>query len=94
MNINRGNQFVRLVSMGSQSLGLNLYAAKAFGPDSPKARKHYALSDVVSTLIQTAEGQTIALTHDTDFASSLQSQHRRPGNQRACAQVPRREDLH
>ena len=65
MNINRGNQFVRLVSMGSQSLCLNLFAEKAFGPDSPQAKKHYALSDVVSTLIQTAAGQTVALTHDT-----------------------------
>ena len=66
MNINRGNQFVRLVSMGSQSRGLNLYADKTFGPDSPQAKKHYALSDVVTTLIQTAAGQTITLTHDTD----------------------------
>lgn len=66
MNINRGNQFVRLVSMGSQSRGLNLYAAKKFGPDSPKAKQKYALSDIVSTLIQTAAGQTILVTHNTD----------------------------
>jgi predicted dehydrogenase len=66
MNINRGNQFVRLVSMGSQSRGLNLSAAKAFGPDSPKATRRYALSDVVTTLIQTAAGQTIVVTHNTD----------------------------
>ena len=43
-----------------------MFAAKAFGPDSPKARQHYALSDVVSTLIQTAAGQTILVTHNTD----------------------------
>jgi predicted dehydrogenase len=66
MNINRGNRFVRLVSMGSQSRGLNRYAEKVIGPDSPQAKKHYALSDVVSTLIQTKAGQTIVLTHDTD----------------------------
>jgi predicted dehydrogenase len=65
MNINRGNQFVRLVSMGSQSLCLHEYAEKTFGPDSPQAKRHFVLSDVVSTLIQTAAGQTIALTHDT-----------------------------
>ena len=40
MNINRGNQFVRLVSMGSQSRGLQLFADKKFGPDSPKARSN------------------------------------------------------
>ena len=66
MNINRGNQFVRLVSMGSQSRGLQLFAEEAFGADSPQARQHYALSDVVTTLIQTAEGQTITITHNTD----------------------------
>ncbi len=66
MNINRGNQFVRLVSMGSQSRGLQLFAAQAFGPDSPKARQQYVLSDVVTTLIQTAAGQTITINHDTD----------------------------
>jgi predicted dehydrogenase len=65
MNINRGNQFIRLVSMGSQSLCLNEYAAAQFGPDSPQAKKHYTESDVVSTLIQTEAGQTITLTHDT-----------------------------
>ena len=66
MNINRGNQFVRLVSMASQSRGLNLFAEQAFGPESPKAREHYALGDVVTTLIQTAAGQTITITHNTD----------------------------
>ncbi|MGW8257943.1 MAG: Gfo/Idh/MocA family protein, partial [Thermoguttaceae bacterium] len=66
MNINRGNQFARLVSMGSQSRGLNLFAAKKFGPDSPKARRRYALSDVVTTIIHTVAGQTIVVTHNTD----------------------------
>jgi hypothetical protein len=49
MNINRGNQFVRLVSMGSQSLCLNEFAAKAFGPDSPQAKQRHTLSDAIST---------------------------------------------
>ncbi len=66
MNVNRGNQFVRLVSMGSQSRGLQLFAAEAFGPESPKARQPYALSDVVTTLVQTAAGQTITINHNTD----------------------------
>jgi predicted dehydrogenase len=65
LSINRGNQFVRLVSMASQSRGLSLSAAKAFSPGSVAARKRYALGDVVSTLIQTAAGQTVAVTFDT-----------------------------
>ena len=66
MNINRGNQFTRLVSMGSQSRGLNLKAAEMFGPDSPQAKLQYLLSDVVTSVIQTAQGQTIIVKHDTD----------------------------
>ncbi len=67
MNINRGNRFVRLVSMGSQSRGLRLFAQEKLGPEHPKARQRYALSDVVTTLIQTAAGQTI--TVNSDFVS-------------------------
>ena len=66
MNINRGNQFARLVSMSSPSRGLNLFAEKKFGPESPEARKQYALGDVVTTLIRTVGGQTIVVQHDTD----------------------------
>lgn len=65
MNINRGNQFVRLVSMASQSRGLTLFAEEKLGPDHPKTRQHYLLGDVVSTLIQTAAGQTITINHNT-----------------------------
>jgi hypothetical protein len=66
MNINRGNRFAHLVSMSTTANGLSLYAAKAFGPDSPQARQKYALGDVVTTLIQTTAGQTIVVKHDTD----------------------------
>ena len=66
MNINRGNQFARLVSMSSPSRGLNLFAERKFGRESPEARKRYALGDVVTTLIQTTGGQTIVVQHDTD----------------------------
>ena len=65
MNINRGNQFDYLVSMGGPSRGLNLWAAEHIGPNSPEAKQKYALSDVVNTLIRTKAGQTILVTHDT-----------------------------
>lgn len=66
MNINRGNRFTRLVSMSTRSAGLEHYATRAFGADSPFAQTDYALGDVVTTLIQTAQGQTIIVKHDTD----------------------------
>ena len=66
MNINRGNQFSRLVSMSTQSRGLNLYAANQFGVDDPRAKRQYLLGDIVTTLIQTIKGQTIVVKHDTN----------------------------
>ncbi len=66
MNINRGNRLTRLVSMSTRSTGLKRYATRTFGADSPLAQTDYALGDVVTTLIQTAQGQTIVVKHDTD----------------------------
>jgi len=66
LNVNRGNRFEYLVSMASNGRGLNTWAAEHIGPDSDEARQHYALGDVVSTLIRTVSGQTILVTHDTN----------------------------
>jgi hypothetical protein len=65
MDINRGDRFDYLVSMSSKSMGLNLYCAKKFGPDSPPARQKYALGDVNVSLIRTVNGKVITLYHDT-----------------------------
>jgi len=64
MNINRGDRFATLVSMSSKSVGLNLYAAKKFGAQDPRARQRYMLGDVNVSLIQTANGKPITLYHD------------------------------
>ncbi|MDZ7372156.1 MAG: alpha-N-acetylgalactosaminidase, partial [candidate division KSB1 bacterium] len=65
MNINRGDQFDYLVSVSCLSRGLNLYAAKKFGPDSEWAKKSYALGDVNTSIIKTKLGRTIIVIHDT-----------------------------
>jgi predicted dehydrogenase len=66
MNVNRGNQFDYLVSMASNGRGLAKWAAEHIGAGSAEARQHYALGDVVSTLIRTRAGQTILVVHDTN----------------------------
>ncbi|MEX0892822.1 MAG: Gfo/Idh/MocA family oxidoreductase, partial [Gemmatimonadota bacterium] len=66
LNVNRGNRFATVVSMASPGVGLQRWAAEHIGPDSPAARQRYALGDVVNTLIRTATGATILLTHDTN----------------------------
>jgi hypothetical protein len=65
MDINRGNCFDYVVSVGSQTRGLHLYAESRFGPESPQAKEKFVLSDVVTTLIKAKRGETIVLTHDT-----------------------------
>jgi predicted dehydrogenase len=67
MNINRGNQFDYLVSMSSQSRGLNLYAEKKLGADHPFAKQKYALGDVNVSLIKNHDGSTITVYHDTNL---------------------------
>ena len=66
MDINRGDRFDYLGSMSSLGRGLNLYAAKKFGPSDPRATRRYALGDVNVSLIRTINGRTITLFHDTN----------------------------
>ena len=66
LDINRGNSFETLVSMGSKTRGLHRYAVERFGPDSPQAAETFVLSDVVTTMLRTAGGETVVVTHDTN----------------------------
>ncbi len=67
MDINRGNYFDYMVSFGSKTRGLHDYAVTRFGPESAEAREKFTLSDVVTTLIRTMNGETIVVTHDTSL---------------------------
>jgi hypothetical protein len=67
MNINRGDQFAYLVSMSSNSRGLNLFAEEKLGKDHKFAKQKYALGDVNVSLIKTVNGLTITLYHDTNL---------------------------
>ena len=66
LDINRGNYFDYLVSFSSKTRGLHLYAEKTYGANSPQAKENFVLGDVVTTLIRTMKGETIALTHSTN----------------------------
>ena len=65
-DINRGNYFDYLVSFGTKTCGLHLYAVEQFGADSPQAKETFALSDIVTTMIHTKNGETIVVKHDTN----------------------------
>jgi len=67
LNINKGNLLTRLSSVATKSRGLNRYIANhpKGGKDHPNAKVNFKLGDVVTTQIQTANGETVVLTHDT-----------------------------
>lgn len=67
VNINRGNQFLRLSSFSSQARGLHNHIVKQGGKDHPNAKVKFKLGDVVTTSIQCANGETILLQHDTNL---------------------------
>ena len=64
LNINRGDRFTRLVSMSTKSRGLGIYAGNKFGADHPLATREYALGDVNTCLLETANGCTVTLYFD------------------------------
>jgi len=67
LNINRGDRFDYLVSMSTVSRGLNVYAAREFGVNDPRAIQTYTLGDVNVCLINTVNGRTITVVHDCNL---------------------------
>jgi hypothetical protein len=68
MNINRGNRFLCITSHDTKSRGLHRYIVNnpEGGPDNPNAKLKWALGDIVSSTIETANGEIIIVTHDTN----------------------------
>jgi len=68
MNINRGNRFLSLTSHATKTRGLHNYILNnaAGGRDHPNAKIKFNLGDIVTSTIQTANDETIIVTHDTN----------------------------
>ena len=67
MDIHRGDQFATLVSMSSPSRGLQGWREEHVPPGDAKWQEEYVLGDVSVSLIKTANGRTIYVTHDTNL---------------------------
>jgi hypothetical protein len=67
IDINRGNKLNKLSSIATKSRGLNRFVAnsKKGGPNHPNAKVKFKQGDIVTTQIQTENGETIVLTLDT-----------------------------
>lgn len=70
LDINRGNKLVSLSSVGSPAWGINDYVRNHFGDDHKFANYRFAQSDVVTTTIRCARGETITLRLDTSLPRS------------------------
>lgn len=68
LDINRGNRLTKLSSIATKSRGLHKYIVqhKSGGEKHPNASINFKLGDIVTTQIQTANQETIVLTHDTN----------------------------
>lgn len=63
-DINRGNRFVSMTSMATKGVGLHNYIVKHGGKDHPNAKLKFKQGDIITSMIETAKGETIIVTHD------------------------------
>ncbi|PID59782.1 MAG: glycosyl hydrolase [Ignavibacteriae bacterium] len=68
-DINRGNRFVSLTSTATKSVGLHSYIVNhpQGGKNHPNAKIQWKLGDIVTSVIKTANGETIIVKHDTNL---------------------------
>jgi predicted dehydrogenase len=64
VDITRGNRFTNLVSFSSKARGLAAYVEE-LAPGSKNAEINYKNGDVITTMINCANGETVLLSHDT-----------------------------
>jgi hypothetical protein len=66
-NINRGNRFTSLTSTAIKAIGLHNYIVENGGKDHPNAKLKFKQGDVITTTIETANGESIIVTHDCNL---------------------------
>lgn len=67
LRINYGNRFATLTSTATKTRGLHEYVVAQGGEDHPNAGVRFALGDIVTTVIRTANGETVVVSHDTNL---------------------------
>jgi predicted dehydrogenase len=65
-DINRGNRFMSLTSHATKAVGLHNYIVKTGGENHPNAKVKFKLGDIITSTIETTNGETIIVTHDTN----------------------------
>ena len=65
LDINRGNRFLSLVSMGTKSRGLKAWVRDNLPEEHPLQGREFNQADLVTTLIKCANGETVTVILDT-----------------------------
>ncbi len=66
-DINRGNRFSSITSNATKSIGLHNYIVKHGGKEHPNAKVKFKQGDVITSTIETTNGETIIVTHDCNL---------------------------
>lgn len=66
-DINRGNRLISLTSNASKGIGLHNYIVQNGGKDHPNAKLKFKQGDVITTTVETSNGETIIITHDVNL---------------------------
>ncbi|SNR27896.1 Predicted dehydrogenase [Maribacter sedimenticola] len=66
-DINRGNRFVSMTSHATKGIGLHNYIVEHGGVQHPNAKIKFKQGDVITSTINTANGETIIITHDCNL---------------------------
>lgn len=66
VDINRGNRFLSMTSHATKSVGLNKYIVENGGAQHPNAKLEWKQGDIITSTIETSNGETIIVTHDVN----------------------------
>lgn len=65
-DVNRGNRMVSLTSHATKSVGLHKYIVDNAGEDHPNAKLKWKQGDIITSTINTSNGETIIVTHNVN----------------------------
>ncbi|GGW30641.1 Gfo/Idh/MocA family protein [Arenibacter certesii] len=65
-DVNRGNRLLSLTSHATKGVGLNKYIVETGGKDHPNAKLKFKQGDIITSTVETANGETIIITHNVN----------------------------
>ncbi|MCK0146604.1 Gfo/Idh/MocA family oxidoreductase [Arenibacter sp. F26102] len=65
-DVNRGNRMLTLTSHATKGVGLHKYIVETGGEDHPNAKLKFKQGDIITSTIETSNGETIIVTHNVN----------------------------